>query len=129
MLTVLFSVSNDIFIHWLPSEGKFHSSYFCQQVLAPLAQIVQAGETTNCFGSCHVRHVSQPPYSPDVSLCEFFPFDDLKKKLKDEEFEMLEDPQGVERLSQVISINGDYVQGKFCECQHDLRGVTASWRR
>jgi hypothetical protein len=30
---------------------------------------------------------SQPPYSPDISLCDFFRFDDLKTKRKGEEFE------------------------------------------
>jgi hypothetical protein len=42
------------------------------------------------FQSCQFRDAPQPPYSPDISPCDFFLFDDLKTKPKGEELESME---------------------------------------
>ena len=151
MLTVFLSVRGAILINWLPADEKFNSGYFCSNVLEPLAQILGSGRnshsprpivhfdnatphrsarTENCFEACGFHHAPQPPYSPDISPCDFFLFGDLKTKLKGEEFETLEALQGrveellghispelmervyehwIERLNQLIDTNGDYV--------------------
>jgi hypothetical protein len=88
------------------------------------------GLTEQCFVDSKFRHAPQPPYSPDISPCDFFLFGDLKTKLRGEEFEgvgalqaRVEELLGqvtpdlmrrvykhwIERLKQVISTNGDYV--------------------
>jgi hypothetical protein len=63
----------------------------------------QSAKTENCFDGCRFRHAPQPPYSPDISPCDFFLFGDLKTKLKGEEFETFEELQEriEERLSQI----------------------------
>jgi hypothetical protein len=43
MLTVFLSVRGVVFTNWLPLAGKFKSSYFCTEVLEPLAQILHDG--------------------------------------------------------------------------------------
>jgi hypothetical protein len=53
----------------------------------------RSARTENCFEGCRFRHASQPPYSPDISPCDFFLFGDLKTKLTDEEFEPVEELQ------------------------------------
>jgi hypothetical protein len=94
------------------------------------ATLHRSARTENYFEGCRFRHAPQSPYSPDISPCDFFLFGDLKMKLKGEEFEMFEDLQQkveellgpippelmervyehwIERLNQVISINGDYI--------------------
>jgi hypothetical protein len=109
-----FSVRGAILINWLPHERKFNRSYFCQQVLGPLAQILHSGRnmhsarptvhfdnarhhrsarTENCFEGYRFRHSPQPPYSPDISPCNSFRFGDLKTNLKGQEFDRLEELQ------------------------------------
>jgi hypothetical protein len=151
MLTVFLNVRGAVLITWLSPQAMFNSTYFCQNVLQPLAHILYSGRNThsgrpivhfdnatphrsarteNCFESCGFRHVPQPHYSPDISPCDFFLFGDLKMSLKGEEFETLEELQErveellgpicsellermyehwIERLNQLIDINGDYV--------------------
>jgi hypothetical protein len=51
--------------------------------------------TTEKYYQCgQFRHTPLPPYSNDISSCNFFFFDDVKTGLKDEEFEMMEGNRG-----------------------------------
>ena len=151
MLTVFLSVRGAIFTDWLPSGAKFNSTYFCEYILGPLSQILHSQHNPDAarpivhfdnatphrstateafFERCRFRHAPQPPYSPDISPCDFFLFGDLKAKLRGEEFETLEQLQErveellgqitaqvmervyenwIARLEQVIGNNGDYV--------------------
>jgi hypothetical protein len=151
MLTVFLSVRGAVLITWLPHQAKFNSTYFCQNLLQQLAHILHSGRNThsgrprvhfdnatphrsarseNCFQACGFHHAPEPPYSHDISPCDFFLFGDLKMKLKGEEFETLEEFQEwveellglinselmervyehwIERLNQLIDTNGDYV--------------------
>jgi hypothetical protein len=123
MLTVFLSVRGAVLINWLPPRAKFNSTYFCQNVLEVLAHIPHSGRNThsgrptvhfdnatphrsarseNCFEACRFGHAPQPPYSPDISLCDFFLFGDLKMKLKGEEFETLEELQ--ERVGELFGL-------------------------
>jgi histone-lysine N-methyltransferase SETMAR len=130
MLIVFLSVNGAILINWLPLEEKVDCGYFCEKILKPLSEIVhnrrpvhsarvilhfdnatlhRPAVTGNCFESCQSRQAPQPPYSPDSSPCDFFLFDDLKTKLKGEEFETMEEPQAQveELLSQGTSDTDD----------------------
>jgi hypothetical protein len=90
----------------------------------------RAAASESCFQRSRFRHAPQPPYSPDISPCDFFLFEDLKTKLKGQEFETMEELQQrveellaevtpdlmhrvcyhwIERLNQVIRTDGDYV--------------------
>jgi hypothetical protein len=114
MLTVFLSVRGAVLINWLPPQAKFNSTYFCQNLLEPLAHILHSGRNThsgspivhfgnatphrsarsaNCFDARGFRHTPQPTYSPDIGPCDFFLFRDLKMELKGEEFERLEELQ------------------------------------
>jgi hypothetical protein len=122
ILTMFLSVRGAIFINRLYSASKFDGNSFYQSVLRPLAQILQSGRNTHSpkpivhfdnatlhrsiatetfFEGCRFRHVPQPPYSHDISPCDFFLFGDLKAKLGGEEFETLEQLQ--ERLEELLS--------------------------
>jgi hypothetical protein len=145
------SVRGVVFINWLPSGGKFTSSYVCTEVLEPLAQILhhwaiihsarpivhfdnatphRAAASESCFQRSRFRHAPQPPYSPDISPCDFFLFGDLKTRLTGQEFERMEELQQrvdgllaevapdlmqrvyenwIERLNQVVHTDGDCV--------------------
>jgi transposase len=153
MLTVFLSVRGAVLINLLPPQAKFDSTYFCQNLIGPLTHILHSGRKTrsgrprvhfdnatlhrsvrseNCFEAWGFRHAPQPPYSSDISPCDFFLFGDLKlkMKLKGEEFETLEELQErieellglinselmervyehwIERLNQFIDTKGDYV--------------------
>jgi hypothetical protein len=151
MLTVFLSVRGAVLIDWLRAQGKFNRTYFDQNMLEPLVHILHSRRNThsrrsivhfhnatphrsarseNCFEACGFRHAPQLPYSPDISSRDFFLFEDLKMKLKGEEFEALEKLQErvaellglmnselmkrvyehwIERLNQFIDANGDYV--------------------
>jgi hypothetical protein len=88
-----------VFTNWLPTGERFNSGYFCVHVLRPLAEILhlrrvmhsarsivhvdnatphRAAGSEECFGDSQLRHAPQPPYSPDISPCDFFLFDALK---------------------------------------------------
>jgi hypothetical protein len=90
----------------------------------------RAAASESCFQRARFRHAPQPPYSHDISPCDFFLFGDLTTKLRGQEFETMEDLQGqveklfaevtpdliqrvyehwIERLNQVIRTDGDYV--------------------
>jgi hypothetical protein len=90
----------------------------------------QAVASQSCFQRARFRHAPQSPCTPDIRPCDFFLFGDLKTKLKGQEFETMEDLQGwvdelrtkvtpdlmqrvyehwIDRLNQVIRIDGDYV--------------------
>jgi hypothetical protein len=94
----------------------------------------RSARTENCFEGYRFHHPPQSPYSPDIRPCDFFPFGDLKTKLKGDEFETLEKlrerleevlgqitpdlmervyEHWIERLNQVISTNGDYIERIF----------------
>jgi hypothetical protein len=47
MLTVFLSVRGAVLINWLPPQAKFNSTYFCQNVLDPLAHILHSGRNTH----------------------------------------------------------------------------------
>jgi hypothetical protein len=47
MLTVFLSVRGTVLINWLPPQAKFNSTYFCQNVLEPLAQMLHSGRNTH----------------------------------------------------------------------------------
>jgi hypothetical protein len=47
----------------------------------------------HCFQFCQFQHASQQLYSPDISPCAFFLFNDLNGKLTDEEFDALQELQ------------------------------------
>jgi hypothetical protein len=114
MLTVFLSINSAIIINWLSPEEKFSSHYFCEKRLEVLSEILhsrcaarsarptlhfdnaaphRSAATDNCFESCQFRHAPQHPYNPDISLYDFFLFGELKTKLKDEEFETMEQLQ------------------------------------
>jgi hypothetical protein len=155
MLTVFLGVDGVVFTGWLPDGERFNSDYFCIHVLQPLAEILyrgrdahsakpivhfdnatlhRAARTEQCFVDSKFRHAPRPPYSPDISPCDFFLFEDLKTKLRGEEFEGMDALQArveellgqvtpdlmrrvyehwIERLEQVISTNGDDVERQF----------------
>jgi hypothetical protein len=90
----------------------------------------QSAATQSFFEVCRFRHAPKSPYNPDISPCHFFLFCDLKAKLRGEEFETLKQLQEsaetplsqiiselielvywhwIERLDQIIRINGDYI--------------------
>jgi hypothetical protein len=62
----------------------------------------RSAEIEKRFQWCHFRHVLQPLYNSGISPWDFFLFGDLKPKLKDEEFETMEELQWKvqERLGQ-----------------------------
>jgi hypothetical protein len=62
----------------------------------------RSARSENCFEACGFRHAPQPPYSPDISPCDFFLFGDLKMKFKGEEFETLEALQ--ERVEELLGL-------------------------
>jgi hypothetical protein len=107
MLAVFSSVNGAIFISWLPPREKFSSGYFCERILERLSEILHnryAAPSTrstlhfdnaarhrsavieNCCESCQFRHDSKPRYSPDISPCYFFLFDNLKRKRRNFRF-------------------------------------------
>jgi hypothetical protein len=125
MLTVFLSVRGAVLINWLPPQVKFNNTYFCQNLLQPLAHILHSGRNThsgrpivhfdnatahrsarseNCFEACGFHHAPQPHYSRDISPYDFFLFGDLKMKmkLKGEEFETLEEFQ--ERVEELFGL-------------------------
>jgi hypothetical protein len=96
-----------------PAREKFSNGHFCEKW--PLFEILnnrcaarsarptlhfnntaphRSAVTEKCIESCQFRHAPQPPYSPDINSCDFFLFGDLKTKLKDEEFNTMEELQG-----------------------------------
>jgi hypothetical protein len=107
MLTVFLGAKGVVFMAWLPTGERFNSGYFCVHVLQPLAEILhrhrgmhsarpivhvdnatphRAAGSEQCFVDSQFRHAPQPPYSPDISPCDFFLFGDLKTKLRGQEF-------------------------------------------
>lgn len=61
----------------------------------------QSAGTENCCQSFQFRHALQHPYSLKISPCDFFLFEDLKTKLKGEEFETMGELQ--ERTEEWLS--------------------------
>jgi hypothetical protein len=60
----------------------------------------QSARSENYFEACGLRHATQIRYSPDINPGGFFLFGDLKKSLKGEEFETLEELQ--ERVGELL---------------------------
>jgi hypothetical protein len=112
MLTVFLSINGAVLINWLPYGGRFNTSYFCNEILRPLSETMWAGRrehaarpiihmdnatphkalmTTKCFEECRFLRAPQPPYSPDISSCNFFLFGDVKRKLQNKQCETMEE--------------------------------------
>jgi hypothetical protein len=48
-------------------------------------------KVTDEFDNRKLQRVAHPPYLPDPSPCDFWPFGTLKQKMKDREFSGVED--------------------------------------
>jgi hypothetical protein len=77
----------------------------------------RAAGTEQCFVDSQFRHAPQPPYSPDISRCDFFLFGALKTELRGEEFESVnalqtrvEDPLGQITPDQMRPVNGHWIE-------------------
>jgi hypothetical protein len=149
MLTVFLCAEGVVFMDWLLAGERFNSGYFWIHALGPVAEILhrrrgmhsatprvhfdnaiphRAAGSEQCFVDSSFRHAPHPPYSPDISPCDFFRFGDLKTKLRGDEFESVEALQTrvedllgqitpdqmrlvfehwIKRLEQVIATNGE----------------------
>ena len=90
-------------MHSLPTNISFTSTYICQHILEELTTNAKASiknvtkknlilhfdnarphiakSTTEKIEELHWERLEQPPYSPDISPCDFFLFGYVKSKL------------------------------------------------
>jgi hypothetical protein len=47
MLTVFWSIKEIVFINWIPPGQSYNGAYFSQEVIIPLAAMLQAGWQMN----------------------------------------------------------------------------------
>jgi hypothetical protein len=108
MFTVFFNGTGDCKIAILPDGQKVNSADFSESVLRPLAKIChpqgrvtcerrvmlhfdnapvhnteRVGENLASFG---FRRRAHPPYSPDLALRDFFPFNTIKQAFAGQHF-------------------------------------------
>jgi histone-lysine N-methyltransferase SETMAR len=138
-------------LNQLPTGQKMNSQYFCDVVLQEtreaLASISEksgiegmmihlddckvhnSGRTTRQFQDFQVTRLPHPPYSPDISPCEFLFFGWSKEQIRGHEFHGADEVtsfllnlwgnldqnsiisvyrESIEKLQQVIRTNGEY---------------------
>ena len=102
MFFVAFSTQGPILLHSLPTNISFTSTDMCQHILEELTTNAKASiknvtkknlilhfdnarphiakSTTEKIDELHWERLEQPPYSPDISPCDFFLFGYVKSK-------------------------------------------------
>jgi histone-lysine N-methyltransferase SETMAR len=108
MITIFFTACQLILLDVLPKGSKFNQQYFIDHVFPdlkmenrnfgrrmPLATFWVHMDNSMCYNGSkvvskfdkhHIARLPHPPYSPDLSPCNFWLFWMLKGILKDEEF-------------------------------------------
>lgn len=152
LFSIYFSARGVIVCDSLPKNARFNSSYFVETILPQIESFYKKFRPSNgCknvilhidnarphnsliskakieeFGLKRMKH---PPYSPDLSPCDFWLFGYLKEKLKGNHFTCQEDlknkiiqilneipknqfnsvyEEWIKRLKQVIKTGGEYI--------------------
>jgi hypothetical protein len=118
MLTIFFSGVKLISLNALPAGARFTQEYFINGILPDILdekqRILRRNRRDDFFvhmdnSMCHngrkvtdefdnrkLQRGAHPPYSPDLSPCDFWLFGILKQKMKDREF------SGVEEIMNVV---------------------------
>lgn len=153
MITIFWNPDGPQIIDAFDSTDKFNSQYFIEHILDPIARsdIVETSKrqkqrfiihmdnapvhksklTQDFISSNGLYMPKHPPYSPDISPCDFYLFGYLKNKIigktfgtKDELVSWIEEQiseipkaqlkkvfeEWLERLQAVINMNGDYIE-------------------
>ena len=152
MITIVFCGSGFLLIDALPKGYNFNSSYFIEYILSNLEQKILEKRPKNGLKNIlihfdnakpHIaikvqekidelkmKRIIQPPYSPDISPCDFWLFGFIKEKLKGNSFESSDEVllkineiikkidkktiysvfyEWISRLENVIENKGDYI--------------------
>ena len=70
------------------SEGHSYGQLVIGSFITTMCSLMQ-----NLFGKTSVTQVTQPPYSPDLVLCNFWLFPRLKSTLKDKRYQTISEIQ------------------------------------
>jgi histone-lysine N-methyltransferase SETMAR len=151
MFTLIFSAYGLLTLNELPKGQKMNSQYFCDVVLQETLEGVRSvsdesgiermmihldnckvhnsARTTKQFQDFQVTRLPHPPYSPDISPCDFWFFGWSKGEMRGHKFQGAEEVkiflldlwqnldentiisvyhEWIERLQQVIHTNGEY---------------------
>jgi histone-lysine N-methyltransferase SETMAR len=151
MFTLIFSGHGLLTLHQLPKGQKMNSQCFCDVVLQETREALtslpetsgiegmmihldnckvhNSARTTRQFQDFQVTRLPHPPYSPDISPCDFWFFGWSKERIQGHEFhgsdeirsfllilsEILDQNpiisvyrEWIERLQQVIRTNGEH---------------------
>jgi transposase len=153
MVTIFFTSTRLLVLNVLPKGTKFNQDYFIDTALPNLCSekrriarrkglpnfsvhmdnsvCHKGAKVTEKFEKRHIARAPHPPYSPDLSQCDFWLFEILKQKMKERVFQseeqilaaiteswnelIFEDIQRVfhnwmERLIWVIANSSEYYQ-------------------
>jgi histone-lysine N-methyltransferase SETMAR len=113
LLTIFFSSVKLISPNALPAGARFTQEYFINSSLPDILDEKQrilgrnrrgdffihmdnsichnGRKVTDEFDNRKLQRVARPPYSPDLSPCDFWLFDVLKQKMKDRQFSGVEE--------------------------------------
>jgi hypothetical protein len=113
MLTIFFTSTKLVSLNALPSGGRFTQNYFINTVLPDLihergqilrrirrADFFVRMDNSMCYNGRKVTdelenlkfvRVAHPPYSPDLSPCDFWLFGTWKQKIQDHVFDTTEE--------------------------------------
>jgi histone-lysine N-methyltransferase SETMAR len=113
MLSVFFNGQGDFFCNFLPEGETMNSTYYVEQILAPLSEfdlsqrsgereqvltlhfdnapIHNSAEVEGYLEDRGLSRMPHPAYSPDLAPCDFYLFGYLKGALAGQSFQTLED--------------------------------------
>jgi histone-lysine N-methyltransferase SETMAR len=128
MVTVFISKNGPEFLNVLPIGTHVNSDIFLNEIIKPLIKKLKkkyrndkillhfdnarphfSKKCLKYFNSHNIELLPHPPYSPDLSPCDFFLFDPLKKKMVGKTFKShLEIMKEIQELLEEISVESYY---------------------
>ncbi len=108
MLILFFDSDGPVYQHYVPKGTKINSSYYCHVLKTFLKHFRQkrpekfqgewflhqdnarphtSKETSAFMEANNIKLLGHPPYSPDLSPCDFWAFPQIKKELAGQRFQ------------------------------------------